>query len=114
VIRSECQAGILRNRLKDAGPAERSRIEELLADYDADAVLKATVERSCANARPTPPRASAEQATEPSDPQWPFGRHKGKPLSRTPSDYLAWGAENLKGKFAKWCRDEMDRREVGQ
>ena len=35
------------------------------------------------------------------DPKWPmpFGEHKGKPISKLPTDYLEWGVKTLKGSM---------------
>ena len=43
----------------------------------------------------------------------PFGKHKGKPLSQVPLEYLAWmcNMDNLRSEFVRQLWDEVSRRD---
>ena len=38
----------------------------------------------------------------------PFGKHRGRPLTEVPTDYLWWLHENVDGgRIAEWAEDEL-------
>ena len=45
--------------------------------------------------------------------EWPFGRHKGKPMKELPTEYLVWVVydSEMGGMALKWAMQELDKRE---
>lgn len=45
--------------------------------------------------------------------EWPFGKHKGKPMHQLSTEYLVWIVydSDMGGMPLKWAMQELDRRE---
>jgi len=46
--------------------------------------------------------------------EWPFGKHKGKPMKDLPTEYLTWVVydSDIGGMPLKWAMEELDKREA--